>query len=87
VAAGSRNRRAGELLGLGVPTQEIAPRLGQTAEALDALPLLARALREDGLAAPTVEGLAAVVEGRDDAASWAQAVTTPRPRAKPRRAA
>jgi 1-acyl-sn-glycerol-3-phosphate acyltransferase len=88
VAAGSRNRRAGELLGLGVPTQEIAPRLGQAAEALDALPLLARALREDGLAAPTVEGLAAVVEGRDDAASWAQGVTAPRPRpAKAKRAA
>jgi hypothetical protein len=76
------------MLGLGVPTQEIAPRLGQAAEALDALPLLARALREDGLAAPTVEGLAAVVEGRDDAASWAQAVTAPRPRpAKAKRAA
>jgi glycerol-3-phosphate dehydrogenase (NAD(P)+) len=88
VAAGSRNRRAGEMLGLGVPTQEISPRLGQTAEALDALPLLARALREDGLSAPTVDGLAAVVEGRGDAATWAQAVTAPRPRAaKPSRAA
>jgi glycerol-3-phosphate dehydrogenase (NAD(P)+) len=45
------------------------------AEALDALPLLAAALREGGVDAPAVDGLAAVVEGRVEAETWAQALT------------
>jgi hypothetical protein len=45
------------------------------AEALDALPLLAAALREGGVDAPAVDGLAAVVEGRVEPEAWAQAVT------------
>ncbi len=78
VATGSRNRRAGELLGTGVPREEIEPRLGQAAEALDTLPLLADLLDN----ARTTAGLAAVVEGRNDAESWATAVTKPFDRAK-----
>jgi 1-acyl-sn-glycerol-3-phosphate acyltransferase len=80
VASGSRNRRAGELLGRGTPAAEIEPVLGQAAEALDALPLLAAALRSDGMRAPAVEGLAAVVEGRVAPEEWAEAVTAPRKR-------
>jgi glycerol-3-phosphate dehydrogenase len=79
IAAGSRNRRAGELLGQGTPPSDIQPVLGQAAEALDALPLLAAALRSDGVRAPAVEGLAAVVEGRVPAERWAEAVTSPGP--------
>ena len=41
VAASSRNRRAGELLAQGVPAAEIGPALGQAAEAVDSVPLLA----------------------------------------------
>src|SRR5581483_7999636 len=37
----SRNRRAGELLAQGVPGAEISDALGHTAEAIDAVPLLA----------------------------------------------
>jgi 1-acyl-sn-glycerol-3-phosphate acyltransferase len=80
VASGSRNRRAGELLGQGTPAAEIEPMLGQAAEALDALPLLATALRAGGMSAPAVEGLAAVVEGRVAPEEWAEAVTAPRRR-------
>jgi 1-acyl-sn-glycerol-3-phosphate acyltransferase len=80
VAAGSRNRRAGELLGAGVPRAEIEPRLGQAAEALDALPLLAALLGDAG--SRTTAGLAAVVEGRDDPAAWATGLTKPFDRAK-----
>jgi glycerol-3-phosphate dehydrogenase (NAD(P)+) len=50
---------------------------GQAAESLDALPLLARALREGGVDAPAVSGLAAVVEGRVDAGDWASTITAP----------
>jgi 1-acyl-sn-glycerol-3-phosphate acyltransferase len=78
VADGSRNRRAGELLGRGVPTAEIAPAIGQAAEALDALPLLAAAMRSAGVDAPAVNGLADVVAGRVDPERWAAAVIAPR---------
>src|ERR671931_431266 len=48
-----------------------------TAEALDALPLLAAALREDGAEAPAVTGLADVVAGRVEPERWAAAVMKP----------
>ena len=50
---------------------------GRTAEALDALPLLAAALREDGADAPAVTGLADVVAGRVEPERWAAAVMKP----------
>jgi glycerol-3-phosphate dehydrogenase len=78
VADTSRNRRAGELLAAGVPAAQIEPELGQAAEGLDALPLLARALSDGGMDAPAVSGLAAVVEGRRDPGDWASEVTSPR---------
>jgi 1-acyl-sn-glycerol-3-phosphate acyltransferase len=80
VASSSRNRRAGEMLGQGTPARDIQPALGQAAEALDALPLLAAALRSDGVQAPAVEGLAAVVEGRSSPEHWLATVTGPGPR-------
>ena len=55
-----------------------AGRRPQPAEgALDALGLLAYALREHGVAAPTTEGLAAVAAGEAEAADWARQVTAP----------
>jgi glycerol-3-phosphate dehydrogenase (NAD(P)+) len=56
-----------------VATLAVQPAMA--AEALDALPLLAAALREGGVEAPAVDGLAAVVEGRVEADAWAQALT------------
>ena len=44
LARESRNRRAGELLAAGVPASEIPARIGQAVEALESVPLLARAL-------------------------------------------
>jgi glycerol-3-phosphate dehydrogenase (NAD(P)+) len=46
-------------------------------DSLDALPLLAHALREGGVDAPAVSGLADVVEGRVDAGDWAATITAP----------
>ncbi len=77
VATGSRNRRAGELLGAGMPAAAIGTELGQTAESLDTMPLLARALRDGGIDAPAIRGLADVVEGRVPVERWAQDVTAP----------
>lgn len=77
VAQGSRNRRAGQLLGTGMPTEEIEPALGQAAESLHALALLAAALAAEGVAAPVTAGLAAVVDGTSSAHDWAHGVTAP----------
>jgi hypothetical protein len=59
---------------------------GDSTQALDDLPLLAAALREDGIDAPAVTGLADVVAGRVEPERWAATVLEPT-RARPRRAA
>jgi glycerol-3-phosphate dehydrogenase len=87
LADGSRNRRAGELLGSGVPASEVEPALGQAAEAVDAIPLLAGALREDGVRAPTMEGLAALIDGRIAPERWSEGIVSPTAARRPVRAA
>ncbi len=83
VAQDSRNRRAGALLGQGVPAGEIGPALGHAVEAVDTLPLLATRLREAGADAVAVRALADLVEGRLPAERWIRSVTAPR-RERPR---
>jgi glycerol-3-phosphate dehydrogenase (NAD(P)+) len=75
LAAQSRNRRAGELLGAGVPASDIAPALGHAVEAVDTVPLLSDAMRRSGMHAPAVDGLADLIEGRVEPDSWARDVT------------
>jgi glycerol-3-phosphate dehydrogenase len=89
VAAGSGDRRAGELLARGVPAAEIDQALGRAAEAVDAIPLLASAARDAQLQTPTLDSLAALVEGRIGPERWTATVTEPtRPqRSRPIRAA
>jgi len=87
VADGSRNRRAGELLGQGVPADEIAAALGQAAEAVDSVPLLAAMLRDADLPAPATSGLAELVAGRIEPEDWTATVTRPAPRPRKARAA
>jgi glycerol-3-phosphate dehydrogenase (NAD(P)+) len=81
VSEGSRNRRAGELLAQGMPARDIGAALGQAAEAVDSVPLLATAARNAHLSAPALESLAALVEGRIEPESWTATVTRP-PRTK-----
>ncbi len=76
-AAGSRNRRAGELLAQGVPGTEIGQALGQTAEAVDSVPLLATVAREAHVEAPALTSLADLVEGRLPPDRWTATVTDP----------
>jgi glycerol-3-phosphate dehydrogenase (NAD(P)+) len=76
-APGSRNRRAGELLGQGVPAARIGDALGQSSEALDGVGLLAATLRREGVPSPTLDRLAALVDGRIDSQSFTAAVTAP----------
>jgi glycerol-3-phosphate dehydrogenase (NAD(P)+) len=81
LAGGSRNRRAGELVGSGLHAKEAAAMLDQTAEALATVPLLAQAMREDGVNAPVTTALAQVLEGSIPARSWLEAVRSPAARA------
>ena len=70
LAPGSRNRRAGELLGAGVAADQIPGQIGQASEGLDSVPLLAEAVTRAGIEAPGLEGLAALIKGRIDPGEW-----------------
>lgn len=78
LSAGSRERRAGELLAEGLPATDIGRALGQTAEAVQSVPLLAERVREAGVQAPVLEGLAELIEGRLEPARWTASLTAPR---------
>jgi len=70
LAPGSRNRRAGELLGSGMPADQIAAKIGQASEGLDSAPLIAESVARAGILAPGLEGLAALIEGSIDPGEW-----------------
>ncbi len=70
LAPKSRNRQAGELLGAGVPADKIPGRIGQASEGLDSVPLIAATVAAAGVEAPSLEGLAALIEGEIDAGEW-----------------
>ena len=76
LAPQSRNRRAGELLAAGVPAAEIPERIGQAVEALESVPLLARALRNAGLEATVTDGLAKLISGELPLDEWIALVRT-----------
>jgi glycerol-3-phosphate dehydrogenase (NAD(P)+) len=72
----SRNRRAGELLGEGVPTAEIPDRIGQAVESLESVPLLARALEQADVDAPVTTGLSRLIAGELPLDDWIALVRT-----------
>jgi 1-acyl-sn-glycerol-3-phosphate acyltransferase len=86
LATGSRNRRAGELLAQGVAAGDIAPALGHAAEAVDSVPLLAARVRDAGMDAPVLGGLAGLIEGSVEPERWTAALTAPKPAGKAGRA-
>ena len=77
VAEGSRNRRAGELLGQGMPAASIGDELGQSSEALEGVALLAQTLHREGVPSPTLDRLVALVDGRIDPEAFTAHVTAP----------
>jgi glycerol-3-phosphate dehydrogenase (NAD(P)+) len=81
LADDSRNRRAGELLAAGVPAIEISSRVGQAVEALDSVPLLARALHRAGVEAPVTNALGRMISGELPLEEWIALVraTVPTP--------
>jgi len=89
VAAGSDERRAGELLAQGVAPDQIGSLIGHDAEAVEYVPLLASVARDAHLDTPALDGLAALVQGRIDSERWTASVIGPpaSQRARPLRAA
>src|SRR4051812_23534083 len=76
LAPQSRNRRAGELLASGAAAAEIPQRIGQAVEALDLVPLLAKALARAGVEAPVTSGLARLIAGELPLDGWISLVRT-----------
>jgi glycerol-3-phosphate dehydrogenase (NAD(P)+) len=70
LAEGSRNRRAGELLGQGTPAGQIPGIIGQASEALDSVPLIAAAVTNAGMGCPALQGLAALIAGEISTSEW-----------------
>ena len=76
LAPQSRNRRAGELLAEGVAATEIPGRVGQAVEALESVPLLAKALTEAGIDAPVTRALGRLIAGDLPLEDWVAVVRT-----------
>jgi glycerol-3-phosphate dehydrogenase (NAD(P)+) len=83
LAPSSRNRSAGELLAQGVPSAEIPARLGQAAEALESVPLLARAIERAGVQVPVTSALARLIEGSLPLEDWVALVRARQPEPAP----
>ncbi len=79
LAPSSRNRSAGELLAQGVSGVHIPARLGQAVEALETVPLLARALARAGVDAPVVSALSRLIDGTLPVDDWVQLVRAKQP--------
>jgi glycerol-3-phosphate dehydrogenase (NAD(P)+) len=75
----SRNRSAGELLAQGVPAAEIPGRVGQAVEALETVPVLARAIERAGVEAPVTSALARLIEGTLPVDDWVALVRAKQP--------
>jgi glycerol-3-phosphate dehydrogenase (NAD(P)+) len=76
LAPQSRNRRAGELLAEGVAAADIPARIGQAVEALESVPLLARALGRAGIEAPVTEALTRLISAELPLDEWVALVRT-----------
>ena len=74
MAEGSRNRRAGELLGRGTPPGQIPEAIGQASEALDSVPQIAATVAAAGCRAVALQGLADLATGRITSDEWVAAL-------------
>src|SRR5215204_6527304 len=82
LADGSRNRRAGELVGAGVPAGQVEASMDQTAESLTTVPLLADACAREGIDAPITTGLRRVLDGDASPEQWLETVRSAHPESR-----
>jgi glycerol-3-phosphate dehydrogenase (NAD(P)+) len=86
LAEGSRNRRAGELVGAGMPAGQVEAALQRTAEALATVPLLTEAFAREGIEAPVTTGLRRLLDGEASPEQWLQSVRRVEPKRRTRAA-
>jgi glycerol-3-phosphate dehydrogenase (NAD(P)+) len=86
IAKGSRDRRAGELVGAGVPAGQVEAAVQQTAESLATVPLLTEAFARQGIDAPVTTGLRQVLDGEASAEHWLESVRSAKPKRRTRAA-
>jgi glycerol-3-phosphate dehydrogenase (NAD(P)+) len=86
ISESSRNRRAGELVGAGVPTGQVEAAVQQTAESLATVPLLTEAFAREGIEAPVTSGLRRVLEGETSPEQWLESVRSAKPKRRTRAA-
>ncbi|MEA2402738.1 MAG: glycerol-3-phosphate dehydrogenase [Thermoleophilaceae bacterium] len=86
IAEGSRNRRAGELVGAGMPTVQVQAAVQQTAESLATVPLLSEAFAREGIDAPVTTGLRRVLDGESSPEQWLESVRKAKPERRTRAA-
>jgi glycerol-3-phosphate dehydrogenase (NAD(P)+) len=79
IAEGSRNRRAGEMVGVGVPAGQVQASMDQIAESLATVPLLGLAFERQGIDAPVTSGLRRVLDGESSPEQWLESVRSARP--------
>ena len=79
IAEGSRNRRAGEMVGAGVPAGQVEASMDQIAESLATVPLLGLAFERQGIDAPVTTGLRRVLDGESSPEQWLESVRSARP--------
>jgi hypothetical protein len=60
-----------------VPAGDIGSALGQTAEAVDSVPLLAQRVGDAGVDAPVLRGLAGMIEGASSPSAGTASLTAP----------
>ncbi len=74
MASGSRNRRAGELLGKGNNPDQIRETIGQASEAMDSVPQIAATVAASGCPAEALIGLAGLATGKISSDEWVAAL-------------
>lgn len=79
IAEGSRNRRAGELVGAGLQASQVEAAMDQTAESLATVPLLDLAFERVGIEAPVTTGLRRVLDGEASPEQWLESIRASRP--------
>jgi glycerol-3-phosphate dehydrogenase (NAD(P)+) len=84
IAEGSASRRAGEMIGAGVPAAQVEAAAQQTAESLATVPLLTEAFAREGIEAPVTTGLRRVLEGETSPDEWLESVRSGKPKRRTR---
>jgi glycerol-3-phosphate dehydrogenase (NAD(P)+) len=86
IAEGSPSRRAGEMVGAGVPAGQVEATAQQTAESLATVPLLTEAFAREGIEAPVTTGLRRMLDGETSADEWLESVRSAKPERRTRAA-